>query len=487
MNDDKNNLPDLPDGWVWTKLGEVCLKPQYGWTTSAATEGGIQLLRTTDITSGSIDWDSVPFCKKEPSDKEKYLLEDGDIVISRAGSVGYSYLLKNPKESVFASYLIRFKPLIEGRYLAFFLKSPSYWSAISDKSIGIALPNVNATKLKQIFLPLPPLAEQRRIVAKIEELFTKLDTGIESLKKAQVQLKRYRQAVLKSAMEGKLTEDWRSAHKDKLEPASVLLERIEEERKKKTEQSKKLPPLETSDLPKLPEGWVWTRIGAIMEPSKEKVDPLEIEEIPYISLGHIEKDTGKLLGHGFSTEIKSTKTKFCIGDLLYGKLRPYLNKVHVAKFEGVCSTDILVFSKKDCLSNTYFLYRFLCRDFVNYASQNVRGVNLPRVDFRTLSKFEIPFPPLAEQYKIVEEIERRLSVADEVEKTVESELKRSERLRQAILKQAFSGKLVPQDPNDEPVSVWLKKIKAEKARQESKKKSRKRLKTKENAKQLRLL
>ena len=95
----------------------------------------------------------------------------------------------------------------------------------------------------------------------------------------------------------------------------------------------------------LPKGWVWTNLGEITEPSKEKVNPQEIERMPYVGLAHIEKDTGKLLGFGYSEEVRSTKAVFHRGDLLYGKLRPYLNKVHVADFDGVCSTDILVFPK----------------------------------------------------------------------------------------------------------------------------------------------
>ena len=149
----------LPQGWAWTTLGEVCLPPQYGWTTSASADGKLHLLRTTDITSGKIDWESVPFCSDEPPDTGKYLLQDGDVVISRAGSVGYSHLVKNPRLAVFASYLIRFKPLIDEHYLAYFLQSPSYWDSISEKSLGIAIPNVNASKLKQIVLSLAPLPE----------------------------------------------------------------------------------------------------------------------------------------------------------------------------------------------------------------------------------------------------------------------------------------------------------------------------------------
>ena len=150
-------------------------------------------------------------------------------------------------------------------------------------------------------------------------------------------------------------------------------------------------------LSDLPDGWAWTTLGEIIKPSKEKVNPLEIKEIPYISLEHIEKGAGRLLGHGSSNDVRSSKTKFNCGDLLYGKLRPYLNKVYISDFEGVCSTDLLVFPKNESFSNEFLLYRFLCRDFVSYASHNVSGVNLPRVNFQTLSRFKIALPPLPEQ------------------------------------------------------------------------------------------
>jgi len=227
MMEDKKNLPELPKGWVWTRLGEICLEPQYGWTTSAVAEGRLHLLRTTDITSGSIDWNTVPFCKKEPPEKEKYLLKDGDIVISRAGSVGYSHLVKNPEEAIFASYLIRFRPLIVEKYLAFFLKSPSYWNSILEKSLGIAIPNVNASKLKHIAVPLPPLPEQHKIVEEIERRFSVVEQVEKAVEQSLKQAERLRQSILKKAFEGKLVPQDPTD-----EPASVLLERIKKEKEK---------------------------------------------------------------------------------------------------------------------------------------------------------------------------------------------------------------------------------------------------------------
>ena len=216
-------------------------------------------------------------------------------------------------------------------------------------------------------------------------------------------------------------------------------------------------------LSELPDGWVCTTLGEIIEPSKERANPQEIEDVPYISLEHIEKDTGNLLGCGCSSEVKSTKTKFKRGDLLYGKLRPYLNKVYLSDFEGICSTDILVFPKNDLHSNEFLLYRLLCPDFVNYASHNVSGVNLPRVNFQTLAQFKIPLPPLPEQHRIVAKIEElftKLDAGIDALHKVGAQLKR---YRQTVLKAAFEGKLTEawraeyQD-EIEPASVLLARV-----------------------------
>lgn len=163
---------------------------------------------------------------------------------------------------------------------------------------------------------------------------------------------------------------------------------------------------------KLQTGWEWARIGDILELSNERADPTEIEEVAYIGLEHIEKDTGKLLEHGLSSDVRSLKARFFKGDLLYGKLRPYLNKVYVADLDGVCSTDILVFSKNKYISNQFLKFRFLQADFVKFANQNASGVQHPRTDFKKLANFELPLAPLPEQHRIVARIEELFSRLD---------------------------------------------------------------------------
>lgn len=401
----------------------------------------------------------------------KKIAEKGDVLISVRAPVGPTNVC--PGKSCIGRGLAAIRGIggISPFFILYLIRTIE--NAIAGKGTGTTFNAITGDQLKSIEVPLPPLPEQRRIVAKIEEVFAKLDAGVKALKKVKAQLKRYRQAVLKYAFEGKLTQEWREANKEKLEPASVLLEKIKEERKKEAiRKYKEMPPFDTSDLPDLPDKWAWAKIGEIIEPSNEKRDPLKIKGMTCIGLEHIEKDTGRLLGHGSSTEIRSTKTMFYKGDLLYGKLRPYLNKVYVAEFEGVCSTDILLFPRTPYNSNKFLLFRFLYGDFVRFATQRMSGVQHPRVDFKTLSEFIISVPPLSEQSKIVEEIENHLSIADEIEKIAEQSLKQSERLRQSILKTAFEGKLVPQDPTDEPAEKLLERIKAEKAKKESETKSK---------------
>src|SRR5260370_27182286 len=119
----EENRKPLPTGWTLSNVGNVCDPSQYGWTTSARKTGSLPLLRTTDISSGDVDWDRVPFCDQEPKDVEKYALKHLDLLISRAGSGGKSFLVHRPPGAVFASYLIRFRVLIEARYVHHFLQS----------------------------------------------------------------------------------------------------------------------------------------------------------------------------------------------------------------------------------------------------------------------------------------------------------------------------------------------------------------------------
>jgi type I restriction enzyme S subunit len=424
----------LPKGWILTKIKEVATKPQYGYTTKASQTGDIKLLRTTDITKGKINWETVPFCEKNPEKIEKYLLKDGDIVISRAGSVGVSYLVNNPVKSVFASYLIRFNPLFDKKYFYFFLKSPFYWNSIEENKLGIALQNVNAEKLKSIDFPLPPLPEQHRIVKKIEELFSELDNGIENLQKAKEQIKTYRQSVLKAAFEGKLTN-------------------------------------ENVKDGELPEGWIQSDIGSQSESMKNGLykskDVYNETGIACLRMYNIQN--GKI--DWYNIKRMNLKEKEIIEyELLPGDI--LVNRVNSRELVGKSALIIeglerCVYESKNIrlrLKNTinsrytnYWLLFSANQYFTNNAQQTV---GMASINQKQLSEMPIPLPKnVNEQQQIVSAIEERFSVADKMEESIDKSLKQAETLRQSILKKAFEGKLVPQDPNDEPAEKLLERIK----------------------------
>lgn len=170
----------IPENWIWVQLGEIALDVHYGYTASADQSlNDVRLLRITDIQDNHVDWSTVPGCVIKETDIPKYLLEENDILIARTGgTIGKTYIVEDISiKAVFASYLIRIIPPqdVSARYLKLFLESPVYWEQLRAESKGTGQPNVNATSLSQLIVPLPPLAEQKRIVAKVDELFALCD------------------------------------------------------------------------------------------------------------------------------------------------------------------------------------------------------------------------------------------------------------------------------------------------------------------------
>lgn len=166
---------EIPESWKWVRLGSLAKKVHYGYTASATEYGNAKMLRITDIQGGRVNWESVPYCEIEENKIEQYKLNDNDIVIARTGgTVGKSFKINKDTttDSVFASYLIRIilTESDSANYIAYFLNSPYYWEQIGINAQGTGQPNVNATQLSNLILPLPPLAEQERIVEKLDEI-----------------------------------------------------------------------------------------------------------------------------------------------------------------------------------------------------------------------------------------------------------------------------------------------------------------------------
>jgi len=480
-----SQFKSLPKNWILTKIEDICTNPQYGYTTKASRCGNLKLLRTTDITSGRINWNKVPYCTKNPDDTGKYLLKDGDIVISRAGSVGVSYLIKDTEKAIFASYLIRFKPLINKRYFKYFLDSPFYWNSISEKKLGIAVPNVNANKLKSIIIPLSPLEEQNRIVEKIEELFSDLDKATNDLKKTQEQLKVYRQAVLKAAFEGKLTEEWRRNNPYEKNYLEKIYRSIKNFNFIKTGQDvpRRLPPLDFLYLPSLPDNWLWIEAHKICTSVRDGTHdtPKYMENgIPLITSknlknGKIDFNNVQFISKRDHKEI--IKRSFVENnDILFGMIGTIGNPVIVTCKKEFSIKNVGLFKKNyDYIIPKYLRYWLESSKLFKILKEKdfIKGTTQKFISLGNLRILPIPLSSLEEQYEIVNEIESCLSVCDKLAETVQQSLGKIKYLRQSILKKAFEGKLVPQNPKDEPAKKLLERIIQEKVKFESNNKKRK--------------
>jgi type I restriction enzyme S subunit len=358
--------------------------------------------------------------------------------------------------------------------------------------------NINLETLGKLAIPLAPLAEQRRIVATIEQQFTRLDAAVSALEQAQTRLKRYRAAVLKAACKGRLvpTEaELARADGREYEAGKRLLSRILQERRARWEadqlakmqaQGKSPPddrwkakyqepagPAET-DLPDLPEGWAWASASQVSEIQggiqKQPKRAPKANAYPFLRVANVYRNR---------LDLEEVHQIELFGDEL-GKLR--LEKGDLLIVEGNGSPSeigrmaIWNGAITDCVHQNHIIRARLIGDippsFVgDYwnspdGSARVMSVASSTSGLHTLSVTKvsvlpIPLPPSAEQHRIVAEVERRLSLIDDLEAAVSANLKRAERLRQAILKRAFEGKLVPQDSADEPASALLERIKRE--------------------------
>ncbi len=397
-----NGNQQLPDSWTWATVEDLSKNIQYGYTESANAEPvGPKFLRITDIQGGKVNWDAVPYCECSDDELGKYLLESGDIVFARTGATTRkSFLITNPPEAVFASYLIRLRlqEAINKKYFSYFLDSPDYWSQIMQVRKGSAQPGVNAAILAKLKVPVAPLPEQERILAKIEELFTQLESGTSALERVQAALRRYRASVLKAACEGWTT-------------VGELSQKIQYGTSEKAD-------LDSSGVPVL-------RMGNIQEGqldfSNLKYLPEDAPSVKDLILEHDDlifnrTNSAELVGKTAVYKSNHPRATFA----------SYLIRV---KFADACIPDYI----------SYYINSLHGRKYIaSVVSQQVGQAN---VNGTKLANMPIPLPPLEEQHRIVAEVERLLSVARQVESAVEGALVRAARMRQAVLKSAFEGRL----------------------------------------------
>ncbi len=353
---------------------------------------------------------------------------------------------------------------------------------LGDISRATTVPSVRKSDVESIPFPLAPLPEQRRIVAEIEKQFTRLDASVAALRRAQVNLKRCRASVLKSACEGALApteaELARAEGRD-YEPAGLLLERILSERRIRWESQEKRrgkyqepSPPDASGLPALPEGWVWATVEQLLvrpltngRSVKRADEGFPVLRLTSLRGGVIDQNERKI---GAWTAEEAGRFLIQEGDFLVSRGSGSLRLVGIGGLvesvkAPIAYPDTMIrFRLSNDVSRPFFSHVWNSRTIrVRLEPKAKTTAGIFKVNQSDLSACVVPIPPLAEQRRIVAEVERRLSVVQQSEAIVGASLKRAERLRQSILKQAFSGRLAPQEAGDEPAAALLARIKAD--------------------------
>ena len=374
-----------------------------------------------------------------------------------------------------------------------------FLNAINAETSSVTVKHLSSKTIEEIPLPLPPLMEQRHIVAKIEELFSELDKGIESLKAARAKLNIYRQAVLKHAFEGKLTAQWREENKDKLETPEQLLARIKQEREARYEQqfkewkaavktlgakckssrkptAPKRPTKVVSikgelreELPAIPACWEWLNLKHVGRIETGTTPPTKIPEnyggkLPFFKPTDLDQGAYVRTARNYLSPLGEECARVLpAGSTLVTCIGATIGKTGFAVTR--CATNQQINSVSPCaVFDPKFVYLQMVAPFLN---ERVRAdASATTLPILNKSKFsELPFVlfSLPEQHELVRLVEERFVATERSEREIDSALNLAEMLRQSILKNAFSGQLIPQDPDDEPASSLLERIKAEKA------------------------
>jgi type I restriction enzyme S subunit len=491
----------LPAGWAASSVGEIATYVNgRAFKPSEWKKAGKPIIRIQNLND-----DTAQFNYSPVNHEAKYKVSFGDLLFAWSASLG-AYIWRGKdawlNQHIFLVHSNSCTTKLYVFYLLKFITTEFY-----VKAHGSGMVHVTKGRFEETEVRLPPLPEQHRIVVKIEELFSELDKGIESLKRAQEQLKVYRQALLKHAFEGKLTAKWREENKHNLETADVLVRRIETEREKRYQQRladwhRELKEWETSGrtdrkpskpmrskelsalrdegldgLPELPEEWRWLKLGSCNIEVSDGPFGSSLKTSDYVSDGvrvirlenlgalqFMEEKQSYISGVKYKALEKHT---VAAGDIIFasfisGGTRVAVLPAHITR----------AINKADCFSvrlfgesmNRAFIAPFLSTSSVHrHLESLIHGIGRPRINTVQLKDLPVPLCSPAEQAEIVTAIAQGLSAIESLGKQIESSLSQSEALRQSILKKAFSGQLVPQDPNDEPASKLLERIRAEKA------------------------
>ena len=395
------NVPfEIPESWEWTQIKEISSSILYGVSESAKSKGRYKLLRITDIQDNKVNWDTVPYTDFDDKKATAYILQNNDILFARTGAtVGKSYLVQDLSVlSIYASYLIRIQVSKEilSQYIKYYFESGYYWEQISASSLGIGQPNVNGTLLGGLNLPLPPLAEQQRIVAEVEKWFALIDELEANKEDLKEYIKQVKSKVLDLAIHGKLVPQDPND-----EPAIELLKQI----------NPNFKPCDTSHYENLPSGWSVSTVGEVAQYINGRAfKPTEWEKegIPIIRIQNLNDPNAP---YNYSTVNYEDKYLIKDGDLLFAwaaSLGAYIWKGSL----GWLNQHIFKVEPKEFMNKQYLYYSFmnLIADFYRQS----HGSGMVHI---TKGKFEstpILIPPLDEQERINITLENIFNILDNI-------------------------------------------------------------------------
>lgn len=421
----EEQLYKIPSNWCWTYIHNIAIVVT-GKTPSKKNKeyygGKFPFFKPADLDAGR----NMQYATEYLSEKGKSISviipekSTGICCIGTIGKCGY-FLVEGTTNQQINTVISKINPL----YSYYFFNTNSFVRELISKASATTIAIVNKSKLESCLFPVAPLNEQQRIVNRIESLFAKLDRAKELIENTLAQFEQNKMAILHKAFTGELTVKWRK--KNNIDLSS----------------------------------WKKYELKEVFKVVKDKYNPqIENQIVNYIGLENIETSKG-IINKNNSSEVKSIKTKFKKDDVLYGKLRPYLNKHDVVNFDGICSTDILVFRFDNINTAKYINYYFNLPMFIQYAVENSSGINLPRVSEKTISKYKISLPIIEEQQEIVNILDNLLAKYNKI-KNLEQQLEKIELLKKAILAKAFRGELGTNNPDEESAENLLKEILAEK-------------------------
>lgn len=492
----------LPETWTVAYVGDFALTVQSGFACGKhGRENGVPHLRPMNVSrDGALDLSDV---KTVPPEFNEKRLRHGDVLFNNTNSpelVGKTaFVTERGNGLAFSNHMTQVQVAkgVSSEFMALQLHhlwSQKYFFHRCVKHVNQA--SISATELAtRIPFICPPSNEQRRIVEKTEAMFDEIDKGVESLQTARANLGLYRQSLLKSAFEGRLTADWRAQNADKLEAPKTLLTRIQKERDtrykaaldtwqdalaewraggekdKKPTKPKRLPALAATAAPfSIPEKWIAISVGSLGRVETGATPPTKSKDnfggnVPFFKPTDLEAGADVREAREFLSETGAEKSRpFSAGTILVTCIGATIGKTGLAGVDAACNQQINYIEPDPNFAPRFIYYQIISPFFQDQIKDNASSTTLPILNKGKFSQLRAIICSPAEQTEIVRIVDSRLEAADALEAEIDAALTRADALRQSILKKAFSGQLVPQDPNDEPAPTLLARIKADRAK-----------------------